>query len=83
MHHKNSGSLKALAEEAFANQQWDEAERLFRQAINHLEIAIGHDHLEVASMLHCLARVLHHLGRDPESEQLRLRADQIMCSNEE
>ena len=75
-------SLRKLAEQAFSEERWVDAEKLFRDTLHHLELSLGSDNFEVASTLHCLARVLIELGRDDEAEKLRQRADKIMCSAE-
>lgn len=76
----NDANLRALAEKAFSEGRWDDAESLFRQAVNHLELAVGPNNFEVAATLHCLAKVLQQLGRTSESMQIRERADLILCS---
>lgn len=74
-------SLRFLAEEAFENGQYAEAERLFRQILSYLEIALGDKNLEVAITLECLSRTLELQGKEQEAENTKNRAAKILCSH--
>jgi hypothetical protein len=74
-------NLRLLAEEAFQRANYADAERLFRQVISYLEIALGDNNVEVAITLECLARSLEMQGEHNEAEKVKDRAAQILCRN--
>lgn len=75
-------NLRCLAEDAFENADYAEAERLFRQVISYLEIAVGDNNLEVAITLECLARTLELQGQHDEAEKVKDRAAAILCTHQ-
>ena len=74
-------SVRLLAEEAFLRSDYAEAERLFREVITLLEIAVGDHNIEVAIALECLSRALELQGNLDEAEKVRHRAAMILCVN--
>lgn len=74
-------NLLHLAEEAFGNDDYEEAEKLFREVLSHLEVSLGDDHVEVAKVLFCLARCVEARGRVAEAKSIRRRAETIMCQH--
>lgn len=77
-----SNNLRFLAEEAFERNDYAEAERLFRQVISYLEIAVGDNNVEVAITLECLARALELQGQHQEAENVKDRAAKMLCTHE-
>jgi len=72
--------LRLLAEAAFKQGNFAEAEKLFRQVITYLELAIGDNGIEVAITLECLSRTLELQGKVLEAEAAKDRAAQILCT---
>lgn len=58
--------------------RYEEAEKLFREALELREEALGPDHPEVARVAHDLAEMYWHRDRFAEAEQLYLRALRIL-----
>lgn len=75
-------NLRYLAEEALENANYAESERLFRQVITYLELALGDSNVEVAITLECLARTLEMQGKAEEAERVKERAAKILCRHD-
>lgn len=52
--------------------RYDEAEQLFRRALDIVDAVLGHDHLEAAGLYLDLGRLEHARGRAAEGEALAL-----------
>lgn len=75
-------NLRFLAEEAFEREDYAEAEKLFRQVVSYLQIAVGENNIEVAITLECLARTLELQGLHNEAEEMKDRAAKILCTHQ-
>ena len=63
-------SLAAKADALRKQGSYDEAEALYRNALDLVDEAVGHDHLEAACLYRKLAELEHARGRTAEAEAL-------------
>ncbi|MBY0356480.1 MAG: tetratricopeptide repeat protein [Candidatus Obscuribacterales bacterium] len=70
------------ADDALLQENYTDAETLYRELLLNLEKMLGKDHLEVAGILHKLAATLSAQGKNDEALQLETRVRSISSLNE-
>jgi hypothetical protein len=74
---KHTQSIVSQADSMLLSENFNEAEKLYREAIAGLETVLGAEHAEVATVLHKLAASLVKQGKGDEASEIERRASII------